>query len=191
MMKSSRSRSLIVLRIQAKGHNCMALVSVNWLTKAPRYLLTLLTITSSCSWSLTSIGSIGLVDGRNITTFNSAARSYQQSITCLLRTIWIQKPSLSVINIYSPGIWLLILNLVIGHFPITTTVCLYHGQKLKLVMVSKHLIVKRLADCLLLSAYTMGISKDSGKQQTSWGEMHLLVTINLWITKGYSSLVLQ
>lgn len=36
-------------------------------------------------------------------------------------------------------------------------------------MVSKHLIVKRLADCLLLAAYTMGISKDSGKQQTSWG----------------------
>ncbi len=69
-----------------------------------KFLLTLLTITSSCSWSLTSIGSIGLVDGRNITTFNSAARSYQQSITCLLRTIWIQKPSLSVINIYSPGI---------------------------------------------------------------------------------------
>lgn len=33
-----------------------------------------------------------------------AARSYQQSITCLLRTIWIQKPSLSVMNIYSPGI---------------------------------------------------------------------------------------
>lgn len=36
-----------------------------------------------------------------------------------------------------------------------------------------------------------GISKDSGKQQTSWEEMHLLVTIKLWITKGYSSLVLQ
>lgn len=30
----------------------------------------------------------------------------------------------------------------------------------------------------------MGISKDSGKQQTSWEEMHLLVTIKLWITKG-------
>lgn len=26
-------------------------------------------------------------------------------------------------------------ELVIWHFPITTTVCLYHGQKLKLVMV--------------------------------------------------------
>ncbi len=52
-------------------------------------------------------------------------------------------------------------------------------------------LVKRLADCLLLAPYTMGISKDSGKQQTSWEEMHLLVTINLWITKGYSSLVLQ
>lgn len=36
-------------------------------------------------------------------------------------------------------------------------------------MASKHSIVKRLADCLLLAAYTMGISKDSGKQQTSWG----------------------
>lgn len=64
-------------------------------------------------------------------------------------------------------------------------------QKLKIIMASKHSIVKRLADCLLLAAYTMGISKDSGKQQTSWEEMHLLVTIKLWITKGYSSLVLQ
>lgn len=27
-----------------------------------------------------------------------------------------------------------------------------------------------MADCLLLVAYTMGISKDSGKQQTSWGD---------------------
>ena len=169
----------------------MFLVSVCWLTKAARFLFRLFSLSCSCSWSLTSIGSIDLVDRRNITTFNSAARSYQQSITCLLRTIWIQKPSLSVMNIYSPGIWLLILNLVIWHFAITTTVCLYHGKKLKIIMASKHSIVKRLADCLLLAAYTMGISKDSGKQQTSWEEMHLLVTIKLWITKGYSSLVLQ
>lgn len=37
-------------------------------------------------------------------------------------------------------------------------------------MVSKHLIVKRLADCLLLSAYTMGISKDSGNSRQVGGD---------------------
>lgn len=83
-----------------KGSQLHGLSFCKLIDKSSRYLLTLLTITSSCSWSLTSIGSIDLVDGRNITTFNFAARSYQQSITCLLRTIWIQKPSLSVMNIY-------------------------------------------------------------------------------------------
>lgn len=38
-------------------------------------------------------------------------------------------------------------------------------KKLKIIMASKHSIVKRLADCLLLAAYTMGISKDSGNSK--------------------------
>ena len=57
-----------------------------------------------------------------------AARSYQQSITCLLRTIWIQKPSLSVMNIYSPH---LIANTEFSHlaFPDNyNRLFIYHGK---------------------------------------------------------------
>lgn len=182
-MKSSRSRYLIVLRIQAKGHNYMALVSVSWLTKAPRYLLTLLTITSSCSWSLTSIGSIDLVDRRNITTFNSAARSYQQSITCLLRTIWIQKPSLSVMNIYSPGH--LIANTEFSHlaFPDNYNRLFIPRQKTKDNNGLKTLNSKAVGRLLAAGGIYNGNIEGFRKQQTSWEEMHLLVTIKLWITR--------